>query len=606
MDKPRGHAEMAGFYEARIKELDQQNQKDREIKNILAAARLMAFIATIGLAYVCWPASVPVFATVVIGSSILILLVVTDATRTDRIKNRERLVAANRHELAALDRNLSGYENGQAFLIRDHAFASDLDLFGPASLFEYVNRCHSDQAKKLLSERMLNPLPLETLSLVQDAAKELAKKTDWSQQFQSNVMASPLTFATQARLDQWINRKATHFTAAFWEPLVIVYSLISLSLLALYTFDLVSSAVFLPALILFIGIGFNMSSRIQGDWALLSRIEPEMNALYEQLSSLEKENFQSRFMQELQTKMRDREGLSAPAAINEFRGILKRFDFRLNLVVFVFLNTFLLWDLRQFLALQRWKKKHQSNLAGWFYVVFETEVTISLASLVSNEPDWHFPEIGSPYFHFSATNLGHPLIRPEVRINNSFGLDGTGKIALITGSNMAGKSTFLRALGANLVLAFMGAPVCASAFSASYVELLSSMRVADNLAENTSTFYAELKKLELIIQRVGEHRPVFILLDEVLRGTNSHDRHAGTIALIRQLIREKTVCVMATHDTRLAAEESALNPEAIINYHFDGQLHGDELSFDYRLQPGISRSMNAAYLMKKIGIRFDD
>ena len=181
---------------------------------------------------------------------------------------------------------------------------------------------------------------------------------------------------------------------------------------------------------------------------------------------------------------------------------------------------------------------------------------ISLASLVHNEPDWSFPEVDGNYFHFLVNDLGHPLIPVEKRITNDFKLEGTGKIAMVTGSNMAGKSTFLRSLGVNTVLALMGSPVCAREMHLGEMNLISSMRVADNLAENTSTFYAELKKLQLIIESVNRKENVFILLDEVLRGTNSTDRHQGSQALVRQLLHAHSVAVIATHDTELARTES--------------------------------------------------
>jgi DNA mismatch repair ATPase MutS len=232
------------------------------------------------------------------------------------------------------------------------------------------------------------------------------------------------------------------------------------------------------------------------------------------------------------------------------------------------------------------------------------EVAVSMASLVHNEPEWCFPVVDDEYFHFAAEQIGHPLLPVTTRIPSDFSMEGIGKIALITGSNMAGKSTFLRSLGVNTVLALMGAPVCARQMSLSEVKLMSSMRVADNLAENTSTFYAELKKIQFIIESVNKKEKVFILLDEVLRGTNSADRHNGSKALVRQLLQNGAVTVMATHDTELAHSES-MNP-SVSNYHFEGKIQDEELYFDYKIKPGISESLNATTLMKKIGIHFQD
>ncbi|MBK6380704.1 MAG: hypothetical protein IPF72_13805 [Chitinophagaceae bacterium] len=197
--------------------------------------------------------------------------------------------------------------------------------------------------------------------------------------------------------------------------------------------------------------------------------------------------------------------------------------------------------------------------------------------------------------------IGHPLIQADTCVNNPLKIDHNGQLMLVTGSNMAGKSTYLRSIGVNTVLAMAGAPVCARYFCLSPVQVISSMRIADNLEENTSTFYAELKKLKTIIEKVNSNEKVFILLDEILRGTNSLDRHTGSAALIKQLIKHHAACIIATHDVELAKMKNEY-PENILNYHFDVQVSNEELYFDYQLKEGVCTSLNASILMKKIGI----
>jgi DNA mismatch repair ATPase MutS len=309
-------------------------------------------------------------------------------------------------------------------------------------------------------------------------------------------------------------------------------------------------------------------------------------------------------LQSLQQRLKPPDYKSTSAAIGEFVGILKKIDWRSNLLVNLILQIFFVWDLRLVISLNEWKRKNRNQFKDWFSVIAEMEVAVSLASLIHNEPEWCFPEVDDNYFHFAAEQIGHPLLPVTTRIPSDFSMEGIGKIALITGSNMAGKSTFLRSLGVNTVLALMGAPVCARQMSLSEVKLMSSMRVADNLAENTSTFYAELKKIQYIIESVNKKEKVFILLDEVLRGTNSTDRHKGSKALVRQLLQNGAIAVMATHDTELAHSES-MNP-SVSNCHFEGKIQDEELYFDYKIKPGISDSLNATTLMKKIGIHFQD
>jgi DNA mismatch repair ATPase MutS len=257
------------------------------------------------------------------------------------------------------------------------------------------------------------------------------------------------------------------------------------------------------------------------------------------------------------------------------------------------------------LALNRWRERNKNLLAHWFELVAEMEVLNSLATLKFNHPDWCIPQILPTHFHLQGEAIGHPLINKQSRVRNDFNLNGIPEIALITGSNMAGKSTFLRSLGVGFLMAQMGAVVCAKSFSFSPVKIMSSMRIADNLSENTSTFYAELKKLKTIIEAVNRNEKIFILLDEILRGTNSLDRHSGSAALISQLVKENAVAVIATHDVELATLKNKFS-ESIHNYHFDVQVEGEELYFDYKLKEGICRSLNASILMKKIGIRLDE
>jgi DNA mismatch repair ATPase MutS len=218
-----------------------------------------------------------------------------------------------------------------------------------------------------------------------------------------------------------------------------------------------------------------------------------------------------------------------------------------------------------------------------------------------NNPGWTTPAVVPDYFMFKAENSGHPLIPESRRISNTLEIPGDGRTVLVTGSNMSGKSTFLRTCGVNCVLAFAGAPVCASSLSLSHVRIHSSMRISDSLEENISSFYAELRRLRSVITEAGKDSWVFLLLDEILRGTNSDDRFTGSVALIKQLTGYGAVTMVATHDLRLAGLSNDI-PGKIDNYHFDVKISGEELFFDYKLTPGVCTSFNASLLMKKMGI----
>jgi ABC-type multidrug transport system fused ATPase/permease subunit len=579
--------------------------KLKKTKRFFAVARLITMATGVLVLWYFWPSARIVFPVVLLFAILFIYLVFRDADTSEAIKSSERLLRINQHEIDSLQKKLEGYEDGYGFTEPVHPYASDLDLFGPFSIFQWLNRCHADQSKKLLADFLKNPLDAPTIQKKQEAVKEMAKKQMASQQFQSMAMANPLTDKTEKRIRQWMNLPAGDYEKPIWTWTKNVYPLLSLTIVVLYSLDYISTGYFIFWLIGFVAFSSFISAKINSVYELLSRIQPEMDSVHAQLQIIEKESFESAFLVLLQKRLKPPAYDSAAAAMHEFHTILKKFDFRLNFFVFMILNGLFLWDLRQLHSLNEWKNKNRQHFGDWFEVIAEMEVVISLASVAYNEPDWCFPTVDEDYFHFNAEQMGHPLIDFETRVNNDFSLKGCGQVALITGSNMAGKSTFLRSLGINTVLGLMGAPACARRMSLSQVKLISSMRVADNLAESTSTFYAELKKLKFIIDSVNRREPVFILLDEVLRGTNSTDRHKGSRALVRQLLGSTAVTVMATHDTELAHSESR-TADAVANYHFEGKVIEDELYFDYKIKKGICESLNATSLMKKIGIQFQD
>jgi DNA mismatch repair ATPase MutS len=375
--------------------------------------------------------------------------------------------------------------------------------------------------------------------------------------------------------------------------------------LILYIGGIISFPFFIVSLLLFWIFSNYLTVRISPVYSFFSGIAPEIDSLHGQIRHLESTDFASSYISGIKKSILSRGQATVSREIFLLKNILKRFDYRLNIYVFIFLNAFLLWDLRQLQALSAWRARNNATVSKWFEAIARLETLIGLSSLAFNEPAFSFPVLTESFFTLEGVSIGHPLISGRQRVDNSFSFSGTGRVALITGSNMAGKSTFLRSLGLNIVLAQMGSVVCAESFRFSPVRLMTSMRVADNLAENTSTFYAELKKLQSIIEAVNRGERVFILLDEMLRGTNSNDRHVGSEAMIRQLIRNQAVAVIATHDIELA-RPAGFAPESMTNYYFDVQVANDELYFDYKLKPGICQSLNASLLMKKIGIDLDN
>lgn len=590
------------IYQQQISAYDAHLNKLKKKRSVLGWLRLLIVLGILFLVYSLFFSQAAVlWIAAVAGIAIFLYVISVDTDNNEKIADAQRLLAINREELNILNGNYYDRENGSAFLPYEHPYATDIDLFGHASIYQYINRCTSQQSKKLLAALLLNASQKDIVTKRQEAAKSLASHLAWRQELQASGIADPLTFAAEEKIISWL-KMVSPFKRRFWSLLPNLFTVITLTSLGVYLTDTINSSSFTLLVFLFFLIAKYISSKVDETYIALSEIEPEVNTIQQQLKLVEKLPVESTLLNSYKSLLRSEKAGSE--SIKALKGLIHRFNYRLNMLVFIILNTFFLWDLRQINSLNKWKNKNASDVAGWFNILANIEVLNTLATLTFNHPHWVFPTIIDKHFTLSAHEFGHPLINNKKRVNNSFEMEGTGEISIITGSNMAGKSTFLRSIAVNIVLAQMGAPVCAKAFRLSIVSLYSSMRIADNLAENTSTFYAELKKLKSIIDQVKEHEKVFILLDEILRGTNSLDRHTGSVALIRQLIKERAVAVIATHDVELGNLENEYD-NAISNYHFDVQVEGEELYFDYKLKRGICQSMNASLLMKKIGIEIE-
>lgn len=590
------------FYQQKISTLQNQLGVLYKKRSTIAWLRFAIFVAVCLAVYFLWSVGLmAILIAIVCGIALFLIIVSKDIDNKTTIKNLETLLAINKDETNYLDQNFADKYDGKDMEPANHVYAKDLDVFGKSSLFQYINRCSSQQAIKLFAERLLKPLTKEQIIQQQNAVKELATKQEWWQQYQAFGLNEKITNDSEKRINEWLKQENKTYTNPAWKLLLYIYPLITLSALYFYLDDVLPAPIFGALILVFFLIGLAISSKIQQVYVLLSRLEPVVATLYKQLNWFEQEKFESDFLLQLQNDLANTSDQKASTSIKELQQILNRFDVRLNVFAFFILNTFFLWDLWQMIALNNWKKTNKLSITNWYQTIALVEVAGSLSTLHFNNADWSFPKIAGEHFVIEGKEIGHPLINKQQAVTNNFSLQGIAKIDLITGSNMAGKSTFLRSLGVNTILAYTGSAVCAKDFTISIADVMSSMRIEDNLAENTSTFYAELKKLKSIIDAVNQDKKLFILLDEILRGTNSLDRHAGSKALIQQLIKKNAVAIIATHDIELSKLESEF-PASVTNYNFDVQVNGDQLYFDYKLKEGVCKSMNASVLMKQIGI----
>ena len=589
------------FYQNRLTELSTQLKKLKQRKSSFAWLRLGSIAAIVFSFYLLWSLGV----VYVVTATVLLLFIFTrliyaDLKNQSKIEHTSKLININGNELKCLAGDYYDFETGAEHIPKEHPYANDLDIFGRASIFQYINRTTSEPGSRWLADYLKSPASINDISKRQIATKELSTKITWVQDLMAEGKKNKITFSTKKRLNDWMKEPPVFSKFRPWKWLRYLLPAIILSIVTLYIFDEVGNTVFYLTLLIFAAIAYQINKVVAPVHEALSKVADELSTLSNSISSIETEQFNSPLLKELKSVFLEK-NKKASEDISQIKKILDKLDLRYNLVISLPLNLLLLWNLQQILDLEKWKASQQNNLNSWFDTLADFEALNSFGILYFNHPEWIFPDILPEYFSITGKEIGHPLIPIEKRVDNFISIPTKSELMLVTGSNMAGKSTYLRSIGVNVVLAMAGAPVCAGSFSVSHVQLISSMRITDNLEESTSTFYAELKKLKTIIEKVNAGESVFILLDEILRGTNSLDRHTGSKALIKQLIKKKAAAIIATHDLELANLKEEFS-ENILNYHFDVQVSNDELYFDYMLKPGVCNSLNASILMRKIGI----
>lgn len=518
----------------------------------------------------------------------------------------EDFLVVNQNELAIADGKPNRYPDGSVYMDRRHPYSGDLDIFGPSSVFALANRCATPAANARLAAWLSAPADRETIVQRQATVNELAADTGWCQQFQTDL----LSHLTQ-RAD--IKQQLAHFLKGGdtienrflrYYVNIVPWLMVAVIVLAVFWAPAKPVAILLALAHLLAAVAYGGKvGRIAGQ---VDRAGRMLNAFSKSLKQIESRTWNSAHGQALSGALQAGGGEQPVSVIfGELATLIDRLDYRLNMLVGGVLNMVALWDFRQVFGILDWRNQYGGRVLAALDVVAEFEALVSLATLRRNHPEWVFPEVvAAPHPFVAATGLSHPLIAPDTAVPNDYAMDDH-RVALITGSNMAGKSTFLRVIGANAVLAFCGAPVCGSYMKLSVFHVVSYMRIADSLNESTSTFKAELNRIEGVLRAVRAQPDTFFLIDEMLRGTNSKDKYLGSKAIIKRLIADGGVGMVATHDLQLASL-AAEYPGKLANFHFDIQVKEGEMLFDYKLKPGECTVFNASLLLKNIGIDVAD
>ena len=515
-----------------------------------------------------------------------------------QIKMLEALLSINTDEREYVENNKLPFENGEEFIDFQHPYAYDLDIFGNHSLFQHFNRTATYIGKKTLAKQCVRLLPNEEIIRNQEAIKELSKKLDWRQEFLALAKISQDTKEVYESLLKWSKFNSTPlskvsvwisilspilflgFAVSYW----ITSNTIFLNLLSLiFVFNLAFLGMFLKRIHLEIAHSSNIDKIISYYGLLLKKIENE--------------GFISKKLIILQNQL-NYKNENASVHLKHLAGLFSNMDTIQNIVTGTLFNGTLLYNLYTFKSLILWKNQHAQALENWLTVIGEFEMLNSLANLSYNNPDFVFPDINSNQ-EISFSNLSHPLLSKRNRVGNTIDFRKQSFI-ILTGSNMSGKSTFLRSLGINMVLTGMGSAVCAAKANVCPMPVLVSMRLSDSLSDSESYFFAEIKRLKQIMDALDE-RPAFVLLDEILRGTNSDDKRNGTIEVIKKVIAKKAIGAIATHDIEVCLTTNEY-PESLVNKCFEVEIKNNDLHFDFVLREGVCKNKSATFLMKKIGV----
>lgn len=517
----------------------------------------------------------------------------------------EKIAEINKQELQALDYDISCFDGGDEYIDPSHLYTYDLDVFGEHSLFQYINRTSTSLGKKKLSSWFISHLQnKDAIEKRQEAIQELAPELKLRQVFRILGLLYEGKVADEEELISWAQSPEYYRKRFIFRALPIIVPAINILLIGLAMLGIISFNIPAVVFVAFALFSFSFSKGISHIQSLYGK-KLQILATYARLIHLiEEKEMSSKALKEIKQLVRG-DKQTASQSVKQLADLMNALDQRNNMLMSFVLNGLLFWELRQVMRIEAWKKTCAVDLPNWLEAIGEMDAYCSLASFAYNHPDYTYPVINSQPFCMKADALGHPLMDRTKCVKNRISMEKRPFFIIITGANMAGKSTYLRTIGVNYLLACIGAPIWAQEMEIYPAQLITSLRTSDSLTDNESYFFAELKRLKLIINKLEKGEKLFIILDEILKGTNSMDKQKGSFALIKQFMSLNANGIIATHDLLLSTLADSY-PQNISNYCFEADIKNNELTFSYQLREGVAQNMNACFLMKKMGIAVID
>ena len=518
--------------------------------------------------------------------------------RKEWLETQARII---QEELQALSGDYSSFEDGKEYVNPEHPYSFDLDIFGRRSLFQSINRTCTFFGKARLAKWLQNHLHEKTsIEKRQEMVREISEHTLFREQFRVAGLVHHGQSSDGEKIQAWSQSPAQYLHAGWvkafiWGVPVINSLLLITSLIGWTSFSCLGLSFGI-----FLVLSFGIIKRATYIQETYGKQLKSLNGYARLIALAKAEDWKSAGMLELMERF-NLNGQSPVQALQQLSKELDRLDLRNNQFLYVLLEGSIFFQLQEIVRIERWKVRYGQHISEWLETVGELDALCSLGTFAYNHPQYTYPELTEKPFCFLATQMGHPLMPVSQCVKNDATIPSRPFFLIITGANMAGKSTYLRTIGVNYLLACVGAPVCCERLKLHPNQLITSLRTSDSLSDNESYFFAELKRLKRIINLLNQGQQLFIILDEILKGTNSMDKQKGSFDLIRQFMQLKANGIIATHDLLLGSLIKQF-PEKIRNYCFEADIKDNELTFSYKLREGVAQNMNACFLMKKMGI----
>ncbi|SHG87603.1 MutS-related protein [Winogradskyella jejuensis] len=563
--------------------------------SLFSLFRLTVFVLTVAGIYFTFNQWQVAAVIAVVGVAIFLYLLSKYTDLKAERARYKRLVKINETELQIASGDFHNRADGSEYQNSKHFYSLDIDLFGKGSFFQFINRTTIKEGTQKLVNTLLSN-EITDIPKRQDAIKELAETPEWYQNY--TAVAQGVTVEHSAsRIISWL-KDYKPFLSKTWFLITIVFSLMSLVIFGLAVVEMIPIAYFGYWLLLGLGLTGHFLKRINNVSLHTSKAKETFRQYAQLLSAIENTTFKSELLKEQQHKI-ESDGKKASEIFSKFSKHIDALDNRNNLISAIFGNGYFLWDIRQTYYIEQWINTYAHKIEDWFEVVTFFDAYNSLGNYAFNHQDFSYPKILDSEHTIFAKDLGHPLLNSAKRVDSDLNLQQE-QFFIVTGANMAGKSTFLRTVALHIVMANVGLPVCAKESTYKPIKLITSMRTTDSLTDDSSYFFSELTRLKFVVDTIEKDNNYFIILDEILKGTNSTDKAIGSRKFVEKLVKLNATGIIATHDLSLTEIESEL--EAVKNYFFDAKIVNDELFFDYKLKQGVCQNMNASFLLKKMEI----